>query len=242
MGTIKPEEVPQVAPFQVSFCGFQEMGGKTPRSGEIFPWAMDMPEAFLQLQRLIKDRFVVMGPSTFKALSNCAYGKDSVLFDTRHTCFVLTKKKDFSSKEYPVSVVRSLKKMSSIWRATHALEKIKHEEKQARLNARRQQLIQQKELTPQDRFFVERGPRLEKAIVAIGGPLLYKRILDYADTIHMFLICENFSGDTVLPPVDESLWEQDSNSYREYPANKENKYMLLRVVWRRKNKPPRILI
>lgn len=241
MGTIKTGEALQAAPFQVSFCGFQEMGGKTPRNGESFPWAMDMPEVFLQLQRLTRDRFVVMGPTTFKALSNCTYGKDSLLFDTRHSCFVLTKKKDFSLKEYPVSIIKSLKKMSGIWQATYALEKIKHEEKQVRLNVRRQQLIQQKELTPQDRFFVQKEPRLEKAIVAIGGPLLYKRILDYADTIHMFLICENFSGDTVLPPVDESSWEQDSNSYREYPANKENRHTLLRVVWKRKDRPPRIL-
>lgn len=229
-------------PFTISFCTFQEMGGKI-RNGETYSWAEEMPEAFKQLALLTRDKFVVMGPTTFKAFSNCTYGRNLILSNSKHSCFILTKKKDFSSpKEYPVCAVTSLQKITNIWHTVRKLEKIKHDETRKRLELQRQLLVQTGKISSKEIYEVETERCVEKEIVAIGGPLLYKRIMNYADRIYLFLICEYFSGDTALPPIDQALWEQDPNAYREYSANEENKYTLLRVVWKRKNKPPRILL
>ena len=210
---MKTTGISPAIPFKVAFCTFQEMGGKI-RAGERYPWAEDMPDAFLQLERLIRGALVIMGPTTFLAFSHCKHGKDKILFNTQHICSILTKKKDFSPpKEYPGYVVMSLKQVSSIWLASRRFEEIKHEENQKRIDFKRQQAILDGTITPQDIFMVKTGPRLEKKIIAIGGPLLYRRILPYAESIHMFLICENFSGDTLLPPIDQKLWEQDPQSF-----------------------------
>ncbi|MBI5005452.1 MAG: dihydrofolate reductase [Candidatus Lloydbacteria bacterium] len=228
-------------PFKISFCTFQEMGGKI-RAGEKYPWAEEVPEAFAQLKRLIRDTIVIMGPTTFRAFSHCKHGRDLILFNTNHLCLILTKKKDFSPpKEYPICSVKSLKQVSNIWLASHRLEEIKHEENQRRIELQRQQSIHKKTITPQDIFIIKTEPHIEKTIIAIGGPRLYKRILPYATTIHMFLICEPFPGDTSLPPIDQTLWEQDSNAYREYEANEENKHTFLRVSWKRKSNPSKML-
>lgn len=217
------------------------MGGHT-RSGDRYPWAEDMPEVFRQLESLTRDKCVVMGPTTFQAFSNYDYGRYILTDKKRHSCFILTKNKNFSPPEnYPVQVVRSLGKVRNIWHSTHRLEEAKHENDEKNIELQRQKLIKEKKLSPKQLYKVETEPRLEKEIVAIGGRLLYRRILDYADRIYMFLICENFSGDTILPPIDSVHWKQNPNNYQEYPANKENKYDLLRVTWERKNSPPKSL-
>lgn len=239
MGT---SELSQASPFEILFCMFQEMSGSIRDQGR-YPWAEDVPEAFVQLKLLIRDTFLVMGPTTFQAFCNCKQGRELLLYNTRHTCFILTKKKDFSQpKGYPVVVIKSLKQLSDIWLATYVLEKIKQEETRKSRNLQIQKLIQKGTITPQDIYVVKTEPHLERKVIAIGGPLLYKRILPYAKSIHMFLICENFPGDTILPPIDQKLWEQDSNAYRDYKPNEKNKHTLLHVTWNRKNRPPQILL
>ncbi|SHN18933.1 dihydrofolate reductase [Gracilibacillus kekensis] len=72
----------------------------------------------------------------------------------------------------------------------------------------------------------------EKEWFVIGGEVIFKQVIDFADRIYMTYIDEAFEGDTFFPDFDESNWTVTSKEKGE--KDDKNKYDYYFIQYDRK--------
>ena len=78
---------------------------------------------------------------------------------------------------------------------------------------------------------LELSSNSEKVFI-IGGSVIYKQFMEYADNLYLTWVHGDFIADTFFPEVDFSKWEEVSR--QENPADDKNSHPYDFVVYQRK--------
>lgn len=78
---------------------------------------------------------------------------------------------------------------------------------------------------------LELSSNAEKVFI-IGGSSVYKQGLEYADTLHITWVHEEFSADTFFPEINEDIWEEVERE--DHKADDENPYPYSFVSYKKK--------
>ncbi len=69
-------------------------------------------------------------------------------------------------------------------------------------------------------------------VFIIGGSVIYKQFMEYADRMYITWVHGEFVADTFFPETDFSLWDEVSR--KEYPADETNSHPYSFVEYQRK--------
>jgi len=224
-----------VSSFSISMLTIKDIGGNTPRIGEDFPWADNMPALFGVIEQITRHKIILMGPSTWKALEKNKMSKRKILSTNNRLYFVFTKSKMikvYSKIPVPIFFISSLEKIEEIWSGNAKLEKYKDKKQEEKI----------KELIKKygDGLCFRADNKIKPEIVVFGGGKLYQTMLSYANVIHTLLIYDSLPGDVVLPIPNKKEWSIVSGT-KEYNKNKENECDFLYSVWGRKISTQKLL-
>lgn len=201
--------------FTVSLCALMDSTGKTLYRDHSFAHA-HIPELLAHLSSTMRRRIVLMGKSTFQALTG-SEEIQKVLFPKDRLVLVVTKSAEdiILSKNMTVIPIDDLSYLAQIWKILEITE-MSHAKESGALSITISNIADKK-----TEHYPIIGPLTECEIIVIGGKTLYRDMLPYAEYIHQYLVYGEYPGETTFPAIHESKWR--SSEPKTYHRDDETK-------------------